>query len=112
MSALSAATVRGAVALTAGTAGAAATLRAGFLVVFRAGFFAALRRVDEEDCFFRVVCELESIGAIASVARRTTVRALSLRCSISFGRMYGARQRQKMNTLVNANFTPSGRMFL
>jgi hypothetical protein len=112
MSALRAATVRGAVALTAGTAGAAATVRGGFVVVLRACFFAALRRVDEEDCFFRVVCELESIGAIASVARRTTVRALSLRCSISFGRMYGARQRQKMNTLVNANFTPSDRMFL
>jgi hypothetical protein len=73
ISALNAATVRGAVALTAGTAGAAR--RAGFFT----GFLAARRLLADDVCFFRVVWDVESIGANASVARRTTAKALSLR---------------------------------
>jgi hypothetical protein len=74
MSALNAATVRGAVALTAGAAGAA-TRRTGFLAVFRV----ARRLLAVDVCFLRVVWDVESIGAKASVARRTTAKALSLR---------------------------------
>jgi hypothetical protein len=73
MSALSAATVRGDVALTLGAAGAAR--RTGFFVVF----FVARRLLADEVCFFRVVWDVESIGAKASVAKRTTAKALSLR---------------------------------
>jgi hypothetical protein len=74
MSALRAPALRGAVAETAGAAGAAA-LRAGL----RAGFFlaAAFLRADEL-CFLRVVCGIDSIGATASAAMRTTAKALSL----------------------------------
>jgi hypothetical protein len=74
MSLLSAAALRGDVATTAGMAGAAALrtgLRTGFLRV--AAFLRA-----EELCFLRVVCGIDSIGATASAARRTTVKALSL----------------------------------
>jgi len=78
MSALSAPALRGDVATTAGTAGAAA-LRAGLRAGLRTGFFrvAAFLRV-EELCFLRVVCGIDSIGATASAARRTTAKALSL----------------------------------
>jgi hypothetical protein len=75
MSALSAAALRGDVAETAGTAGAAA--RRVVFVVFRAGFFAGRLRADDV-CFLRVVWEDESIGATASVARRITARTLIL----------------------------------
>jgi len=77
MSALKAAAVRGEVELTAGT-GRAAVRRTGFL----AAFLVARRLLADEVCFFFVVWDVESIGAIASIARRTTAKALSLRCSI------------------------------
>lgn len=76
MSALSAPALRGAVAAIAGTAGAAG--RRADLVFFRAGFFAGRFR-DDEVCFFLLVCELESIGAIARAASRITAKALSFR---------------------------------
>ena len=79
MSALSAPAVRGEVETTAGCTGAAG--RRVDLVVFRAGFFAGRLRADEV-CFFLVVCEVDSIGAIASVASRITARVLSLKCII------------------------------
>jgi hypothetical protein len=75
MSALSAPALRGEVAATAGTAGAAAR-RVDF-AVFLTGFFADRLRVDDV-CFFLVVWEYESIGAAARVASKTIARALSL----------------------------------
>ena len=77
MSALRAAAVRGAVAETAGAAGAAG--RRALLVAFRTGFFAGRLRV-EDVCFFFVVWDPVAIGATASAAMRMTAKALSLRC--------------------------------
>jgi hypothetical protein len=76
MSALSAPALLGDVATTAGGAGAAG--RRADLVVFRAGFFAGRFRADEV-CFFRVVWEVESIGATASAASSITAKALCFR---------------------------------
>ena len=79
-SALSAAADRGDVAVAVGTAGAARRtgLRVAFRVGFFAGFFAGRLRAVVV-CFFAVVCDVESIGATASVVSRITARALSLR---------------------------------
>jgi hypothetical protein len=73
MSPRNAVTVRGEVALTAGTAGAAR--RTGLF----AAFLVARRLLADDVCFFRVVWDVESIGANANVARRITAKALSLR---------------------------------
>ena len=79
MSALRAPALLGDVASTAGCLGAAG--RRADLVVFRAGFFVD-RFFADEVCFFRVVCEVESIGATASAASRITASVLRLRCII------------------------------
>ena len=76
------ATVRGAVDLTAGTAGAFALLFDFF--DFAAFFAAALRLAAEVVVFFRVlVCD--GSGAAVIDARRITARIRSFRYSIDFG---------------------------
>jgi hypothetical protein len=108
ISAARAAAVLGAVEETAGTAGFAAGLFAGLLVVFF--FFAAARfRAAEVVCFFRVVWDVESSGATASPASSRAARIFSLRRCIELVSVHSV-EILSLNTLANAKFTPSRRI--
>jgi hypothetical protein len=82
MSDINDATVRGAVELTAGTAGAFDLF---FDLFEAAAFFAAARRLAAEVVVFFFVLVWDGRGAPARDARRITARIRSFRYSIDFG---------------------------